>query len=95
MNKTLRYIAIAALAALTGGSLAQTTPSQTDTEINLLKLEVQRLRGDIDIMKGHIGRLVQYLQQRDSQSIAPQLQPQPQPQARLQPGQPEIGRAHV
>lgn len=57
--------------------------AQNDTEINLLKLEVQRLRSDIDIMKGHIGRLVQYLQQRDGQSIAPQPQPQAQAQ---QPG---------
>jgi protein-disulfide isomerase len=59
------------------------TAAQNDTEINLLKLEMQRMRSDIEIMKGHIGRLVQYLQQRDGQSIAPQPQPQAQAQ---QPG---------
>ena len=55
--------------------------SAADTEVNLLKLEVQRLRSDIELMKGHVGRIVQYLQLRDAQSAAPQLPPQPQIQA--------------
>jgi protein-disulfide isomerase len=69
---------------------AASTPgggSQTDTELNLLKLEMQRLKSDVEIMKSHIGRIVQYLQQRDAQPGIPQAQggvPQ-QPQAAPSP----------
>ncbi len=66
-------------------------PSAMDTEVNLLKLEIQRLRSDIDLMKGHVGRIVQYLQQRDTQSTAPQIQPQFQPQPQAQAPQPALG----
>jgi protein-disulfide isomerase len=109
MKKSIRNFTAIVLALAAAGIHAQSlAPSQTDTEINLLKLEMQRLRADVDIMKGHIGRLVQYLQQRDSQSIAPQLQPQLPPQAQSAPpgapgnavsakinlaGAPSLGRA--
>jgi protein-disulfide isomerase len=84
MKITIRIFAAALFALAVAGVQAQApAPAQGDTEINLLKLEMQRLRGDFEVMKGHIGRLVQYLQQRDGQSIAPQ--PQPQAQA-AQPG---------
>lgn len=84
MRNMTRFFAAAVLLLVTGSLQAQApAAAQGDTEISLLKLEVQRLRSDIEIMKGHIGRLVQYLQQRDGQSIAPQPQPQAQAQ---QPG---------
>jgi len=82
---TLLFVA-AALAQTTGavhGQAPAAAPSQTDTEINLLKIEMQRMRSDIELMKGHIGRVVQYLQQRDVQGMAPPLPPQAQP---VQPG---------
>ena len=89
MKNTFRFVATAVLALSAVSVQAQTpAPTQSDTEVNLLKLEMQRLRSDVDAMKGHIGRLIQYLQQRDAQSIAPQIQPQIPPQARPQPGQP-------
>lgn len=81
MKCSVKLLAVAVLLLTTAGLQAQTPvppAGQNDTEINLLKLEMQRLRSEIEIMKGHIGRLVQYLQQRDSQSIAPQPQPQAQ-----------------
>lgn len=86
MKNSIRTLAAAVLALAAVGLQAQTSTapaaapgtSQSDTEINLLKLEMQRMRNDIEIMKGHIGRLVQYLQQRDAQSIAPQVPPQAQ-----------------
>ena len=85
MKNTFRFVATAVLALSAVGVQAQTAaPSQTDTEVNLLKLEMQRLRGDVETMKGHIGRLIQYLQQRDAQSIAPQVQQQIKPQALAQ-----------
>jgi len=87
MKTSIRTFAAIVFALAATGLNAQ-SPSQTDTEINLLKLEMQRLRADVDVMKGHIGRLVQYLQQRDSQSIAPQAPPQlapPVAQAQTQP----------
>jgi protein-disulfide isomerase len=87
-------LAAAVLALAAAGLQAQessSAPSQTETEINLLKLEMQRLRGDLEIMKGHIGRLVQYLQQRDAQSIAPQAPPQQQPAPQAQAQQPGGG----
>jgi len=89
MKNSIRHFAAVVFAlAATGLNAQSPAPSQTDTEINLLKLEMQRLRADVDVMKGHIGRLVQYLQQRDSQSIAPQAPPQlapPVAQAQTQP----------
>jgi protein-disulfide isomerase len=87
MRHATRNFAAVVLALAAAGLQAQessSAPSQTDTEINLLKMEIQRLRADVEIMKGHIGRVVQYLQQRDAQSIAPQLQPQLPPQAQAQ-----------
>ena len=87
MINTTRIFAAALLALAATGLQAQEpapAPSQTQTEINLLKIEMLSLRNDIEIMKGHIGRLVQYLQQRDAQSIAPQVQPQLPPQAQAQ-----------
>lgn len=110
MKNSIRTIAAAILALAAAGLQAQ-APSvpaaspgtaQPDTEINLLKLEMQRMRSDIEIMKGHIGRLVQYLQQRDAQSIAPQTPPQaPRPgsgpsavNAKINiAGAPSLGRA--
>ena len=80
MTKTAQFFAAATLILGTSAVWAQASgpgPGPADTEVNLLKLEMQSLRGDIEIMKGHIGRLVQYLQQRDSQSIAPQAAPVP------------------
>ncbi len=86
--KLQRVCATAAMILVFGQACAQTpaarqkpAPAAADTEVNLLKLEVQRLRSDIELMKGHVGRIVQYLQQRDAQSAAPQLPPQPQVQA--------------
>jgi protein-disulfide isomerase len=87
MRHATRNFAAVVLALAAAGLQAQessSAPFQTDTEINLLKMEIQRLRADVEIMKGHIGRVVQYLQQRDAQSIAPQLQPQLPPQAQAQ-----------
>lgn len=81
----LKRFTVATIAVLVAGNLlAQTpakvptqnaqppsrAPSQTDTEINLLKIEMQRLRADVETMKGHIGRIVQYIQQRDAQGAA-------------------------
>jgi len=87
MKNISRVFAAVVLALAAAGLQAQApAPAQTDTEVNLLKLEVQRLRGDIEVMKGHIGRLIQYLQQRDAQSIAPQMQPQLPPQAQAGAG---------
>ena len=62
-------------------------PSAMDTEVNLLKIEMQRLRADIETMKGHVGRIVQYLQQRD----APGAQPQVPPVTQAPPQQPSLG----
>ena len=97
MKNSIRHFAAVVFAlAATGLNAQSPAPSQTDTEINLLKLEMQRLRADVDVMKGHIGRLVQYLQQRDSQSIAPQVQPQlapPVAQAQTQPTGPAANGA--
>jgi hypothetical protein len=88
-NSIRNFAAVVIALAATGLNAQSSAPSQTDTEINLLKLEMQRLRADVDVMKGHIGRLVQYLQQRDSQSIAPQVQPQlAPPVAQAQSAQP-------
>ena len=92
------FCTIAAMILVIGAARAQApaakpkpVPLGTDTEINLLKLEVQRLRGDIETMKGHVGRIVQYLQQRDTQSAAPQLPPQPLVQPQPQAAQPAAG----
>ena len=108
MKNSIRHFAAVVFAlAATGLNAQSPAPSQTDTEINLLKLEMQRLRADVDVMKGHIGRLVQYLQQRDSQSIAPQAPPQLAPPVAQAPtaqpgavtakinlaGAPSLGRA--
>lgn len=76
-----RRLTFAALALVACGVGAQPTAqprnpsdplSQTETEINLLKIEMQRLRSDIELMKGHVGRVVQYLQQRDAPGGTPQ-----------------------
>lgn len=109
MTSTTKFLAALALVLGTNAIWAQSPASATsgDTEVNLLRLEMQSLRGDIEIMKGHIGRLVQYLQQRDAQSIAPQVAPgsappgaavpQLSPQARQaamgQVPQPALGQA--
>ena len=81
MNKAAKWFATAALVLGTNLVWAQSpapgTAAPADTEASLLRLEMQSLRSDIEIMKGHIGRLVQYLQQRDAQSIAPQVAPVP------------------
>jgi protein-disulfide isomerase len=95
MKFLTKTFVVAALTLAAAGLQAQTVapaPVQTDTEINLLKLEMQRLRGEMEIMKGHIGRLVQYLQQRDAQSIAPQAPPQAQAQ---QPGSNNIANVKI
>ncbi len=97
MKNSIRHFAAVVFAlAATGLNAQSPAPSQTDTEINLLKLEMQRLRADVDVMKGHIGRLVQYLQQRDSQSIAPQAPPQlAPPVAQAQSAQPGAAASPV
>ena len=78
MTKSIKLLAAAALLLCTNMVCAQAPaagPAPGDTEVNLLKLEMQRLRSDVETMKGHIGRLVQYLQQRDSQSRAVRRRP--------------------
>ena len=97
MKNSIRHFAALVLAlAATGLNAQSPAPSQTDTEIYLLKLDMQRLRADVDVMKGHIGRLVQYLQQRDSQSIAPQAPPQlAPPVAQAQSAQPGAAASPV
>ena len=65
-----------ALAATT--SQAQTpAPAAADSEINQLKNEVRRLRDDFDLMKGQIGRIIQFMQQRDAPNAASQAPQNP------------------
>ncbi len=73
-------------------------PATVNAEIELLKIEMKRLRGDLELLKGHIGSVVQYIQQRDSLVTPPQDQ---SPQAGFNPaparvsiaGAPTLGRA--
>jgi len=68
-NHLLSVVAITALVALAGAAKAQTPAS--DDRVNVLQSEVQRLRSDIDVIKGNIEKIVQYLKQTQT------LQPTP------------------
>ena len=68
------FCAAAAMVLTLGSACAQApaakpkplpAPAVTNSEINLLRIEVQHLRNDLELLKGHIGSVVQYLQQRD------------------------------
>jgi len=101
---TTKVLAAALLALASVGLQAQApspAPSSTNTEINQLNIEMQRMRGDIEALKGQIGRLVQYIQQREGQGAGPQAQQDPRggipgiPSARRVNigGAPMLGRA--
>jgi protein-disulfide isomerase len=55
-------IAVTAFLALTGGARAQ-NPSGLDDRVNQMQIEMQRMRTDLETMKGNIDKIVQYLQQ--------------------------------
>jgi len=75
-----KLLAAALLVLASGGLQAQApspAPSGSDAEVNQLKIEMQRMRGEIDALKAQIGRLVQYIQQRDGLGAGPQAQQNP------------------
>ena len=86
MATAIALSAMPAVAQTQGARAKPAAPSAAETEINLLKIEMQRLRADIETMKGHVGRIVQYLQQRDAPGGQAQAPVAPAPVQQPSPG---------
>lgn len=61
----------AALLVLAGAARAQNPAPALDDRVNLLQMEVQRLRADVETIKGNIEKIVQFLQQPPAQQATP------------------------
>lgn len=86
-KRTAITVASAALMVMASLASAQSAAPGMDDRVNILQIEVQKLRGDVETMKGNIEKIVQFLQQVQS--------PQGNPEAAKLSiaGAPVLGRA--